>query len=134
VPEQLSATSQAPTEGLQTVPARTKLSTGQAADVPVQVSATSQASAEARHTVPDDTTESAGHVVDVPLHVSGTSHVPADVRQIVPVATGEQVPTFPGRLHAPQVPVQAVLQQTPLTQKPVTHWLFEVQPTPNDPS
>ena len=29
-----------------------------------------------------------------------------------------QVPTAPGSVHAVQVPVQALLQQTPLTQKP----------------
>jgi len=134
VPLQLSAASHWPAAGRHTVVEGWNASAGQAADVPVQVSATSQAPADARQSVPAATIESAGQAADVPLQVSGTSHRPADPRQMVPLFTGEQVPTWPGKLQAPQAPVQAVSQQTPLTQKPVTHWLFEVQLRPNEPS
>ena len=55
-------------------------------------------------------------VFDVPVQVSATSQAPFAARQIGPAATGEQVPTLPVRLHDEQAPVQAVLQQMPLTQ------------------
>ena len=53
----------------------------------------------------------------------------------VPAATGPQVPSAPppfmAAVHAMQVPVQAVLQQTPLAQKPLEHWLASVQGLPS---
>jgi hypothetical protein len=94
----------------------------------------SQEPALERQTVVDDAKPSAGHVREVPLHVSWISHVPFWARHTVPLATAEQVPTFPVRLHAPQPPLQAVSQQTLLTQNPVTHWLFAVQLNANDTS
>jgi hypothetical protein len=54
--------------------------------------------------------------------------------QVVPLVFGEQVPTRPVRLQAEHWSVQAVSQQTPLTQKPVVHWLLEVHPSPDEPS
>ena len=65
-----------------------------------------------------------GQVRAVPLHVSATSQAPAAARQTVPLESAVQVPRWPARLQAPQVPVQALSQQTPLTQKPEAHWLF----------
>ena len=59
----------------------------------------------------------------VPLHVSVVQALPSSVHA-VPFGLGEQVPTMPVRLQAPQSFVQAVSQQTPLTQNPVAHWLF----------
>ena len=41
--------------------------------------------------------------------------------------TGEHVPNTPTRLQAAHCPVQALLQHTPSTQKPETHWVDEVQ-------
>jgi len=38
-----------------------------------------------------------------------------------PELTGEHIPTVPGRLQARQVPLQAALQQTPSTHKPLPH-------------
>jgi hypothetical protein len=40
------------------------------------------------------------------------------------------VPMLPERLQAVQVPVQAVAQQTPSTQKPLAHSWFDRQATP----
>jgi hypothetical protein len=48
------------------------------------------------------------------------------VVQTVPAATGVQVPLA----QLPQPWVQAVLQQTPPTQKPLWHWLLLLQPVP----
>ena len=101
---------------------------------PVQFSATSQKAAEARQTVVAGWKESVAQATDDPLHVSATSQTPADARQTVPVATGEHVPTFPGRLHEPQPALHVVSQQTPLTQNPLAHWLFEVHPSPREGS
>ena len=100
----------------------------------MQVSTTSQAPAEARHTVVEDAKLSAGQVSAVPLQVSATSQAPAEARQVVPPATGEHVPTLPERLQAPQPPLQALSQQTPLTQNPVAHWVFEVHVNANEAS
>src|SRR5438445_12673085 len=52
VPSHVSATSQTPADGRQTVPAGLFASAGQVELVPVQVSAGSQTPAEARQTVP----------------------------------------------------------------------------------
>jgi hypothetical protein len=115
------------------------------------------------HEAPAAFFASAGQLVWVPLHVSATSHAPTAIRHTVPAfpalcwqltlvplhksvvhafpssaqvvgATAEQVPTLPVRLHEPQPPLQAVSQQTPLTQKPVAHWLFVVQVRADDGS
>ena len=52
----------------------------------------------------------------------------------VPTAMGPHSPLFPppfsAEEHAWQVPVQAALQQTPSTQKPVEHWAFELHGLP----
>jgi hypothetical protein len=164
VPVQVSATSQAPADARQTAPAFPTgcwqatavplhwswvhglpssvqavpfdflVSAGQAAEEPVQVSARSHSPAAARQTVVDEAKPSAGQVMDVPLQVSATSQDPADARHTVPLGSAVQVPSEPTRLQAPQVPVQAVLQQTPLTQKPDAHWLFDEHERPNEAS
>jgi hypothetical protein len=57
------------------------------------------------------------------------------VLHVAPLGRGEQVPARPGRLQALHCwSVQAELQQTPFTQKPLVHWLFDVHETPWDPS
>jgi hypothetical protein len=53
---------------------------------------------------------------------------------VAPFGFGEQVPTEPVKLQAEHWSVQAVLQQTPFAQNPVAHWLFDVQPSPNEAS
>ena len=53
---------------------------------------------------------------------------------VVPFVFAEQVPTEPVRLHAMHWFVQAVSQQTPLTQNPVAHCVFAVQESANDGS
>jgi hypothetical protein len=53
---------------------------------------------------------------------------------VVPFAFGEQIPTEPVRLQAEHWLVHAVSQQTPLTQKPLVHWLFDVHPRPFEAS
>jgi len=52
-----------------------------------------------------------------PSHWFGDAQVPVSVW---PLGTFEQVPTEPPTLHAWQVPVHVVLQQTPSTQLPLT--------------
>ena len=47
-----------------------------------------------------------------------------------PSGTGEQVPIRPGTLQAWQVPVQALLQQTPSTQLPLPHSSWQPQASP----
>jgi hypothetical protein len=161
VPEQVSATSHSPVEARHTVPALPAgcwqaafepshwslvqglpssvqavplaflASEGQVAEEPVQVSARSHSPAAARQTVEDEAKALAGQSSDVPLQLSATSHAPAEGRQVGPAATGEQVPTLPGRVQDAQAFVQAVLQQTPLTQvRPTAHWLLEAQAPP----
>jgi hypothetical protein len=151
VPVQVSATSQAPADARQTVPAFPTgcwqvtavpshlswvqglpssvqavplvflVSAGQLAEVPVQVSATSHSPAAARQTVVDGARASDGQVSVVPSQVSATSQLPAAARQTVPLASAVQLPRWPARLQAPQVPVQAELQQMPLEQNPEEH-------------
>jgi hypothetical protein len=58
----------------------------------------------------------------VPLHTLGETQVPAGELSVWPDAMLVQVPTLPVMLHAWQVPVHAVLQHTPSTQLPLTHW------------
>jgi hypothetical protein len=116
VPVHFSATSQVLAAARQTVDDGASASVGQTVDVPVHFSATSHVPAAARQTVDDEATPSAGQSSDVPPQVSATSHVPFAARQTVPAAMGEQVPTLPARLQDEQAPVQAVLQQMPLTQ------------------
>ncbi len=50
----------------------------------------------------------------------------------VPAAWFRQVPTKPVTLQDEQVPVHALLQQTPSAQKPEPHCASEVQPVPLD--
>jgi len=50
--------------------------------------------------------------------------------QLLPFVLGEQMPTRPARLHEEHWSVQAVLQQTPLTQLPEAHWVPVVQVLP----
>ena len=83
LPGHVSATSQAPADGRQTVPADLNWSAGQSALLPAQVSATSQSPADARHTVPADWKLSAGQLALLPVQVSAASHGPADARQTV---------------------------------------------------
>jgi hypothetical protein len=47
-----------------------------------------------------------------------------------PAKIGEQVPALPERAHDMQVPVQALLQQTPCWQKPEAHSAAVVQAVP----
>src|SRR5205823_3562144 len=119
VPVQVSAASHSPAAARQLVVAGANASTGQAAAVPVHFSATSHTPTAARQVVAFDRNASAGQVVAAPLQVSATSQAPAAARQTVPLGATEQVPTLPATLQAWQAPVQAVSQQTPLTQKPV---------------
>jgi hypothetical protein len=77
-------------------------------------------------------------------HFPAPSHVPSLPQTFVvvahwlagvgaaPAATGVQVPVEPVRLHAWQVPVQAVLQQTPCAQLPEVHSEPAPQVTPFD--
>jgi hypothetical protein len=132
VPEQVSAASQAPTAARQTAPA---LPTGcwQLTLEPSHWSFV-QAFPSSVQAVPLGFFASAGQLVEVPLHVSAASHSPAAARQLVPLPTGEQIPTFPGRLQAPHPPLQAVSQQTPFAQNPEAHWLPELQESPKDGS
>jgi hypothetical protein len=109
-------------------------SAGQSADAPVQASAASQSPTAARQVVAGPARASVGQVTDVPVQVSATSQTPADPRQVIVPPSGLQVPTNPGRLQAPQPPLQALSQQTPPTQKPLAHWLLLLQPRPNEPS
>jgi hypothetical protein len=54
----------------------------------------------------------------------------------VPASTLPQVPSEPpvsAAVHAWHVPVHAVLQQTPLAQKPLPHWLLPVHGSPMAP-
>src|SRR5262249_4533451 len=95
-------------------------------------SATSQAPLAARQTVVDGANPSVGQVSDVPLQVSATSQVPLAARQTVPLEVAVQVPTVPGALQTPHPPLHAVLQQTPLTQNPLEHWLLEVHDKVDD--
>src|SRR6185437_5906084 len=87
-----------------------------------------------RQTVPSAATASVGQVSEVPVQVSATSHASDFARQTVPFDAAEQVPTCPVRLQTPHPPLQAVSQQTPLTQNPVAHWLFEVHDSENEAS
>src|SRR6185312_8384477 len=86
------------------------------------------------HEVPSAVTTSEGQVSDVPSQVSAGLQTPFPVRHTVVLVAAEQVPTFPGKLQTPHPPLQAVSQQTPFAQNPVTHWLLDVQASPNDPS
>src|SRR5438094_18457 len=103
LPGHVSATSQAPADGRQTVPADLNWSAGQSALLPAQVSATSQAPADARQTVPAESSPSAGQSRLVPVHVSATSQTPAEARHTVPVFPGAFSQNF-----TPPVPVAHV--------------------------
>src|SRR5207249_1554335 len=135
LPGHVSATSQAPADGRQTVPADLNWSAGQSALLPAQVSDTSQAPADARQTVPADWKLSAGQLAVLPVQVSAASHGPADARQTVvleaspsagqsrlvpvhvsatsqtPAEARHTVPVFPGAFSqnfTPPVPVAHV--------------------------
>src|SRR5581483_5042543 len=73
------------------------------------------------------------HAADAPLHVP--PHVPDPVHAVRPPTgaplTNEHVPTAPGRLHAWHWPLHALLQHTPSTQLPATHWLAPAQVEPS---
>jgi hypothetical protein len=116
------------------------------------------------HPVPFVFFASVGHVADDPVHVSARSHSPAAARQLapalpagcwqmllvplqvsvvqgfpssvhtVPAGFSEQVPTEPIRLQASQALVQAVSQQTLLTQDPLAHCVPDVHAIPVDGS
>jgi hypothetical protein len=83
VPVQVSATSQGPAAGRQTVPAVTKASGGHSAEAPVQVSATSQGPADGRHTVPAGKKGFGGQVALAPVQKAFCSQGPAATRQTV---------------------------------------------------
>ena len=135
VPVQVSAASHVPVDARQTVVAGAKPSAGQALVVPSQVSGTSQARSLSRgRPSPAPPRASVGQVSDVPLHFSATSQAPFCARQTVALDAAEQVPTCPVRLQTPHPPLQAVSQQTPLTQNPVAHWLFDVHASENEAS
>jgi hypothetical protein len=130
VPSHLSVVQALPSS-VQAVPLAFFASAGQLGEVPVQFSAWSHSPPAARQTVVDGANPSAGQVNELPLQVSATSHAPADARQTVPFESAVQVPRCPARLQAPHVPVlHALLQQTPLAQKPEAHWLFDVHESP----
>jgi hypothetical protein len=62
-----------------------------------------------------------------PLHTELPPHVPGSCwKESVLV----QVPTLPAMLHAWQVPLHALEQQTPSTQTPAAHWLYCPQGAP----
>ncbi len=71
-----------------------------------------------------------------PSQTPVTPHVEGSVRAQIargsarPAATDEQVPARSLWLQLTQAPVQALLQQTPSTQKPDAHWLASVQLVP----
>jgi hypothetical protein len=48
----------------------------------------------------------------------------------MPAGTGAHVPALPGTSHFWQVPLQALLQQTPSTQKPDPHSSAQLQRSP----
>jgi hypothetical protein len=69
---------------------------------------------------------------------AASTQLPAPLHTLLPTQLGAScwpegvlahVPTLPATLHAWQVPVQAVSQQTPSTQCPLAHWLPTVQAT-----
>ena len=66
----------------------------------------------------------------VPLH---TLPVPHSSPGSVPSGIAVHVPTLPGRLHAWQVPLHAVSQQTPSTQLPVEQTVPSVPQLPPGP-
>jgi hypothetical protein len=75
----------------------------------------------------------ATHTPD-PLHVGAPLKVPPEqlaAPHVVPTGAGLQVPTEPALVHVTHAPpVQALLQQTPLTQKPLWHAALVVQAAP----
>jgi hypothetical protein len=120
VPLQKSATSQAdPLAARQSVP---ELPAGcwQELFEPLHVSDV-QGLPSSVQAVPFGTLVSLGQVV-APLQVSAASHSPTAGRHTVVAGTAEHVPTDPVFAQESQMPaLQAVLQQTPSTQKPLVH-------------
>jgi hypothetical protein len=107
-------------------------SVGHVVDVPVHVSATSHSPVAARQVVPA-LPAGCWHVVADPLHVSVVQGLPSSVHAD-PLGFGEHVPTRPVRLQAEHSFVHEVSQQTPLTQNPVAHCVFDVHVSANDGS
>jgi hypothetical protein len=74
------------------------------------------------------------HAVLAPVHCKSQSlAAPLQRVRVVPTVapvTGEQVPTLPGKLHAPQESVHALLQHTPSLQKPVLQSLLVAHVSP----
>jgi hypothetical protein len=105
--------------------------------VPLHVDAalaTRLAQDAATHTVPD------GHSAHAPpLHLPSVPHVDTALAtqmprgSVMPFVAAAHVPFVPpvrAAEHAWHAPVQAALQQTPSTQKPLVHSSAAVQPTP----
>jgi hypothetical protein len=137
LPVHVSATSHGPAEARHTVAAGANPSGGHVALLPVHLSATSHGPAEARHTVAAGAKPSGGHAALLPVHVSSTSHTPADARHTRPATTNPHVPFTAApaaTLHAWQSvvtpPPQALSQQTPSTQYPLTHSEAKMQFAP----
>ena len=68
-----------------------------------------------------------GQFAEDPLQTYGAH----DGLPALPVAIGLQVPTFPATLQASHESPQAVLQQTPSTQLPLSHSLAAEQVAPS---
>jgi hypothetical protein len=66
-------------------------------------------------------------LAEVPSHTRWLGHAGTPE---VPDGTGVHVPAEPGWLQASQEPEQALLQQTPSTQKSDWHWLAPLQGCP----
>ena len=109
VPSQVSATSQAPAAGRQTVPLADGMAAGHAALLPSHAGVPEHAPLLPQ-AVPCTAFLSTGQAADVPLHTSATSQGPAAARHTVPAATGLCV-QFPG------VP-ESVVQGFPSSQEP----------------
>jgi hypothetical protein len=109
-------------------------SAGQALVAPSQRSAGSQLPAEGRQVAVFGSFASPGQASELPLQTSCESQTPAEARQTVFCATGEQIPSAPGRLHAWQSaafpPPQGLPQQTPSTQLPAAHSLAALHAVP----
>src|SRR5215831_15091556 len=79
-------------------------------------------------------TPHAGTPAQVPLVQTSPAVHALPSLHVVLFGFDEQVPTEPLRLQAWHWLVHAVLQHTPLTQKPVAHWALLVQLSANDGS
>jgi hypothetical protein len=68
--------------------------------------------------------------LDVPTSVPVRPGRQAAAAQIVPAASGAQDPALPARLQAPQLPHEALVQQTPSVHIPVPHSVPAAQEAP----